>query len=1089
MKNPKVNKCLSRKNHPKNILTKNIKKTSRKNIKKTLRNKKKSLKYQHLNINKIASKKKLGGANNNFDPFEVIEQEKEIIKLVQKLIQEAFRGASRFRLEKATQELTDLIKKLNVPEGLKDNHGLMIIHRILGPFYSSFDITDLLKKTPNCHQIDFNNLDLENGYKYINKLLKNIYKIYKDKSLNLNYVIITGTELRTPLHYFIESIAIIKHCLFKKNLEESINKKILLEAYYPPDGESMPDQLSYGLDNFFTLKNNFTSDGLLNLLKSLEPKDVLKITKEECEKLINEEEEKFKRLYPGNIIEEIYKEIKGTFKDSPWIRNVKTENGLTPLALACILGVHEMVELLLFPGGSLDEQVGVTVNTTTVVGSPLRFACGTGHAKVVEILLKYPNIDVNIENNGRDAPLSGACHQGHFEVVKLLLNHTRIDVNIKDESGDTPLIIACQNGYHKVVDLLLEHSTIDVNIQNEDGDTPLSIACSNGHPKVVELLLKQLNINVNNNEGSPLLAACQGRHIEVVKLLLKDPKIDVIKVLAIACDTGDPKVVELLLNHSKIDVNTKDEYGDAPLSIACSNGHPKVVELLLKQLNINVNIENIFDWNTPLIIACYNGYPEVVELLLEHPNINVNIQNIAGDTPLLLACDDGYLEVVELLLKHPKIDKDLTNKNGDTPLRIVYNRMLARYESGLTEKETLKLIYQTLLIEKNHRSLKSIFSETPLTYENMDVLLSGKKEPLQQFLRDLFKSNIKNNVGEEHRKHPSFFILDLNVEYEEDTCFKKLKDYLTRFPNSNSVIQKKIGITSYNEGSGIEKEDTFYHDFPGNESSDYGGLTKHFLNCLRENIINILQRDIKDPDCLWVLSHFKEIIEFYKINDFNFYFNTQEFGNIFGKGIIENTLAFLLLDGNPVGVCILQAYLSNNFEIPESVKATYPDVDDDNTEKGTCQQKTNQETYSEYNTYLEDNGLNKFKQLCANLFNNTNLLTEILFFLNKHLIDYTLEDMKSLIDEIAVDDIDNLVKFKELLKFSSTDMNEEQQMAIYKKLFLFWTAEEFPSGKLTLEFVDGDTSLNSHTCFNQLIISKKYLENFKTENLKIQELI
>ena len=100
-----------------------------------------------------------------------------------------------------------------------------------------------------------------------------------------------------------------------------------------------------------------------------------------------------------------------------------------------------------------------------------------------------------------------------------------------------------------------------------------------------------------------------------------------------------------------------------------------------------------------------------------------------------VACDDGYPEVVELLLKHSKIDVDLPNKNGDTPLKIVYDRLLDPISES--QKETLKLIYQTLLIEKNHGYLKSIFSKTPLTYENMDVLLSGNKEPLQQFLRDL----------------------------------------------------------------------------------------------------------------------------------------------------------------------------------------------------------------------------------------------------------------------------------------------------------------------------------------------------------------
>ena len=1062
--------------------------------------------------------------------------------------------------ESNRQRLKSLLEKYHV-EILQGKDECEIIQRILAPFHSSIDYSKGLKAPthwwdiPDCYIPDFNNLDLENGFQYINELLMVINRAYKDKGFKQKEGLFPlGQNSMTPLHYFIESIAIIKNCSiekFRNNLIKKISEAELLKPYYPD--KSMEKQLSRKFDEKWALINNLTSDGLLNLLESLSSKDVLKITKEECEKLINDaQDENFKRLfskpesssYPANIIERIYREIKDTFEDG--IINFKNTKGLTPLALACAHGVYEMVELLLFPGGILDEHV-----MPDTVKSTFPDAIFIGYPKVVETLLKHPEINVNIgilnKYNEETFPLIHACTEGHFEVVELLLKNSKINVNIQNNDGDTPLKKACgDTDYFKIVELLLKRSDIDVNIKNNIyGNTPLITACLRENLRAAQLLLGKSNINVNiqNNDGdTALIIACRDRSIGSVKLLLEHSDINVNiqnndgdTALIVTCqDNNNLEGVKLLLERSDINVNIQNKKGNTPLAVAFTiwptyyiHRNPyKTRELLLERSDINVNIQNN-EGDTPLIQACRETNPKWVKLLLKNSNINVNIQNNNGDTPLIIACLIENLRAAELLLEHSNIDVNIKNKDGDTSLFVsllplidnedlspvqleVFKWLMGKiepeknfadynYPLNQSQKETLKLIYQTLVIEKNHGPLKSIFSETPLTYENMNETLSANKEELKKALGYLYKSNIKNNVGREHRKAPLFFILDLNVKYEEDTCFKKLKDYLTEHPDPNSV-RPQIGITSYNEASGVKKEDTFYHDFPGNESSDYGGLTKHYLNCLRENIIRILQRDIENSDFQWVLSHFKEIIRFYNINDFNFYLHIQEFITIFGKGIIENTLAFYLSMGNPVGVCILHAYLNNHFEIPPNFDQAYPDEEDNKKEKRACQHKTNQDMYSKYNTYLDDHGFNKFQQLCANLFNNTNLLVEILSFFNEHLLDYTLEDMNSLIDkivvvnesnEIVVDDtaLYYLEKFKELLEFSSTDMNKEQQMAIYKKLFLFWTAEEYPSGKLTLQFVRGDTSLNSHTCFNQLTISKNYLENFKTKNLKIQELI
>jgi len=69
--------------------------------------------------------------------------------------------------------------------------------------------------------------------------------------------------------------------------------------------------------------------------------------------------------------------------------------------------------------------------------SPLLIAAEKGHVEIVEILLTYKEIDINIASKtGQNAALHiASCwsKKEHEEIVKLLLSHEKFDINAPDE--------------------------------------------------------------------------------------------------------------------------------------------------------------------------------------------------------------------------------------------------------------------------------------------------------------------------------------------------------------------------------------------------------------------------------------------------------------------------------------------------------------------------------------------------------------------------------------------------------------------------------------------------------------------------------
>ena len=116
-------------------------------------------------------------------------------------------------------------------------------------------------------------------------------------------------------------------------------------------------------------------------------------------------------------------------------------------------------------------------------------ACGHGHTSIVQHLLKFASVDVNLQQSEGATPLNIACQHNHVEIVKMLLADRRIDVNLPNSDGASPLFIVCQNGFCDLVELLVRDDRVDVNQGDHELCSPLWISSQNGHLLAVQMLL------------------------------------------------------------------------------------------------------------------------------------------------------------------------------------------------------------------------------------------------------------------------------------------------------------------------------------------------------------------------------------------------------------------------------------------------------------------------------------------------------------------------------------------------------------------------------------------------------------------------
>lgn len=120
----------------------------------------------------------------------------------------------------------------------------------------------------------------------------------------------------------------------------------------------------------------------------------------------------------------------------------------------------------------------------------LDFCCmSKGRSDFVDVLLTL-GVDVNVLNVWHcKAPVHLAAENGCARTLNLLLKHPEIDVNILDSRGNSALHMAALNGQVECARLLLQTKDVKPNKRNREGTTP-AYAAATSNEKNDELMLE-----------------------------------------------------------------------------------------------------------------------------------------------------------------------------------------------------------------------------------------------------------------------------------------------------------------------------------------------------------------------------------------------------------------------------------------------------------------------------------------------------------------------------------------------------------------------------------------------------------------------
>lgn len=387
-------------------------------------------------------------------------------------------------------------------------------------------------------------------------------------------------------------------------------------------------------------------------------------------------------------------------KQVPMIYETFNNNTLyNPLHIACRLGYHDIVLLLIKQALTLQKTLSFSPPSRLPQNNPVRYLTNSdhliirstdseghcplyisaryGHDQIVDTLLKNQAF---FSQKKDSSPLMIAVQFNHVGVVRTLLSHKVPVVSTSDDRTTTynPLYLACWHQYQPIIESLLEYDPQLTEVFHDHLPLPISHLVCQGALEILRLLFfvnpSLIHSSSPDLPTHPFLTAIQQHQTSIVQLFLEtDSQLSSIfsshgyTPLGLATSLNLTDIIELLISF-KHPIDAVDRHDRTPLYIACYYGFQEALKILLDH-KASVTFLHPQTHASPLLIACQQRHPHILPLLLPDASSLVNYQDKKGLSPLFLATLYQLHSAVELLLTH-KADPNIQNKEGLTPLHI-----------------------------------------------------------------------------------------------------------------------------------------------------------------------------------------------------------------------------------------------------------------------------------------------------------------------------------------------------------------------------------------------------------------------------------
>lgn len=354
-------------------------------------------------------------------------------------------------------------------------------------------------------------------------------------------------------------------------------------------------------------------------------------------------------------------------------------------------------------------------------GPPITTALKNENQLLLELLLQFPDVDIETPDSDGNTPLSIAIGQGNTVVADLILRRSRSDVHatplwvtVNDRSKpkthldlhrvpfDTPLWTAVKQGDSAVVEAILQLKEASIYELDSNGDGLMNIAARRGDDNVLQLLLNKTSgrglLSLRGSDGltsfesalvvnSPatirrlleyhnnaVLFAVRANQVEFLRRILevKPSLVDRRTVsgssLANATEIGKTRIMEVLLDKGA-DVNLRDSAGidPTPLWIAASCGDLENVRLLVERgADIDLMARRLFpalDFE-PMAEILPTERVSTVEEFEPHlmEAFGDSVDEMTLTKPIWIAASNGHADVVKFLIQH---GADIETRDSD----------------------------------------------------------------------------------------------------------------------------------------------------------------------------------------------------------------------------------------------------------------------------------------------------------------------------------------------------------------------------------------------------------------------------------------